>query len=101
MDEGLVIAKHAAYLLIVNGNQPALRRQLATLPWREVPVADTACDRGHGRAEGRRLRVTTIAGLDSLRRSGAADHPPGPAACQPWGCPALTDRVDDWVRPPS
>jgi hypothetical protein len=62
--EWLVTAKHAAYLLIVKGNQPALRRQLATLPWREVPVADTACDRGHGRAEIRRLQVTTIAGLD-------------------------------------
>jgi hypothetical protein len=48
----------------VKGNQPALRRQLATLPWREVPVADTAYDRGHGRAEIRRLQVTTIAGLD-------------------------------------
>jgi predicted transposase YbfD/YdcC len=60
----LVTVKHAAYLLVVKGNQPALHRQLATLPWREVPVADTACDRGHGRAEIRRLQVTTIAGLD-------------------------------------
>jgi predicted transposase YbfD/YdcC len=60
----LVTVKHAAYLLVVKGNQPALRRQLATLPWREVPVADTAWDRGHGRAEIRRLQVTTIAGLD-------------------------------------
>jgi predicted transposase YbfD/YdcC len=60
----LVTVKHAAYLLVVKGNQPALRRQLATLPWCEVPVADTARDRGHGRAEIRRLQVTTIAGLD-------------------------------------
>src|SRR5829696_3629350 len=56
--------KHAAYLLIVKANQPALRQRLATLPWRQIPVADTTCDRGHGRAEIRRLQVTTIAGLD-------------------------------------
>ena len=29
-----------------------------------VPVADHTRDRGHGRAEIRRLQVTTIAGLD-------------------------------------
>jgi predicted transposase YbfD/YdcC len=62
--EWLVTAKHAAYLLIVKGNQPALRRQLVTLPWREVPVADHTRDRGHGRVELRRLQVTTVAGLD-------------------------------------
>ena len=60
----LVTVKHAAYLLVVKGNQPGLHRQLATLPWREVPIADTTWDRGHGRAEIRRLQVTTIAGLD-------------------------------------
>ena len=60
----LITHKHAAYLLIVKANQPALRQRLATLPWRQIPVADTTCDRGHGRAEIRRLQVTTIAGLD-------------------------------------
>jgi hypothetical protein len=48
----------------VQGNQPALHHQLATLPWREVPVADHTRDRGHGRVELRRLQVTTVAGLD-------------------------------------
>ena len=60
----LITHKHAAYLLIVKANQPALRQRLAALPWRQIPVADTTCDRGHGRAEIRRLQVTTIAGLD-------------------------------------
>jgi hypothetical protein len=50
--------------LIVKANQPALHQQLRRLPWREVPVADTTRDRGHGRVEIRRLQVTTIAGLD-------------------------------------
>jgi predicted transposase YbfD/YdcC len=62
--EWLVTHKHAAYLLVVKANQPMLRQQLATLPWREVPVADHTRDRGHGRVELRRLQVTTVAGLD-------------------------------------
>jgi predicted transposase YbfD/YdcC len=60
----LVTHQHAAYILIVKANQPTLHHQLATLPWRQVPVADHTRDRGHGRAEIRRLQVTTVAGLD-------------------------------------
>jgi predicted transposase YbfD/YdcC len=60
----LVTVKHAAYLLIVKGNQPTLHQQLKVLPWRDIPVADHTRDRGHGRAEIRRLQVTTVAGLD-------------------------------------
>jgi predicted transposase YbfD/YdcC len=59
----LVTHKHADSLLIVKANQPALHRQLATLPWREVPVVDETRDRGHHRVEIRRLQVTTVAGL--------------------------------------
>jgi predicted transposase YbfD/YdcC len=62
--EWLVTHKHAAYLLLVKANQPTLHRQLATLPWREIPVADHTRDRGHHRVETRRLQVTTITGLD-------------------------------------
>jgi hypothetical protein len=50
--------------VIVKANQPTLHRQLQRLPWPQVPVADTAHHRGHGRAETRRLQVTTVAGLD-------------------------------------
>jgi predicted transposase YbfD/YdcC len=60
----LVTHKHAAYLLIVKGNQPALHHQLKILPWRQVPIADHTRDRGHGRVELRRLQVTTVTGLD-------------------------------------
>ena len=48
----------------MKANQPTLHRLLTALPWRSIPVADTARDRGHGRAEVRRLPVTTVAGLD-------------------------------------
>jgi predicted transposase YbfD/YdcC len=60
----LVSHKHAAYVLMVKANQPVLHQQLKALPWREVPVADHTRDRGHGRAETRRLQVTTVTGLD-------------------------------------
>ncbi len=60
----LVTPKHAAYLLIVKHNQPALHQQLKALPWSDIPVADRTRDRGHGRVELRRLQVTTVAGLD-------------------------------------
>jgi predicted transposase YbfD/YdcC len=60
----LVTHKHAAYLLIVKGNQPALCHQLKLMPWHQIPVSDHTRDRGHGRVELRRLQVTTIAGLD-------------------------------------
>jgi predicted transposase YbfD/YdcC len=60
----LVAHQHAAYLLIVKANQPTLHHQLRHLPWRKIPIADHTRDRGHGRAELRRLQVTTIAGLD-------------------------------------
>jgi predicted transposase YbfD/YdcC len=62
--EWLIAHKHAAYLLVVKANQPALHHQLKLLPWRDIPVADHTRDRGHGRVETRRLQVTTIAGLD-------------------------------------
>jgi hypothetical protein len=42
-------------------NQPGLHAQLAALPWREVPVAHQARERGHGRTERRALKVTAVA----------------------------------------
>ncbi|HEX8860283.1 MAG TPA: ISAs1 family transposase [Actinomycetes bacterium] len=60
----LVTQKHAAYLLVVKGNQPTLHQQLKALPWRAIPIADHTRNRGHGRVELRRVQVTTVAGLD-------------------------------------
>jgi predicted transposase YbfD/YdcC len=61
--EWLVTHKHAAYILLVKANQPTLHQQLKRLPWRQILIADTTRDRGHGRVEVRRLQVTTVAGL--------------------------------------
>jgi predicted transposase YbfD/YdcC len=60
----LVTRKQAAFVLIVKANQPSLHHQLASLPWRDIPIANHTRDRGHGRVETRRLQVTTVAGLD-------------------------------------
>ena len=46
---------------MVKNNQPSLHAQLAALPWREVPVACTKTERGHGRTERRTLKVTPVA----------------------------------------
>lgn len=51
----------AHYLLIVKRNQPGLHAQLAALPWRDVPVAYTKRERGHGRTERRTLKITVVA----------------------------------------
>jgi predicted transposase YbfD/YdcC len=48
------------YLWIVKPNQPRLHTQLLGLPWRQVPVLDEHRDRGHGRVEHRRLKLTAI-----------------------------------------
>ena len=56
----LVGERGAHYLLTVKGNQPTLRRQLAALPWVEIPITHTQNDRGHGRVEKRTLKVVTV-----------------------------------------
>jgi predicted transposase YbfD/YdcC len=59
--EYLAGQRGAHYLITVKGNQPGLHAQLATLPWRQVPVACQTRDKGHGRAERRTLKVTAVA----------------------------------------
>ena len=56
----LVEQRGAHYLLTVKGNQPTLRKQLAGLPWANVPITHTQHDRSHGRVEKRTLKVVTI-----------------------------------------
>jgi predicted transposase YbfD/YdcC len=51
----------AHYLFTVKRNQPGLHAQLASLPWRQVPVADDTRERGHGRDERRTLKITGVA----------------------------------------
>jgi len=52
----------AHYVFIVKDNQPSLHTQLAGLPWRQIPLAHTSDDRGHGRIETRTLQLTAIHG---------------------------------------
>jgi hypothetical protein len=63
----------AGYLLIVKRNQPGLHAQLAALPWRDVPVAYTRRERGHGRTERRTLKITEVA------RAWPSPAPPRPS----------------------
>jgi predicted transposase YbfD/YdcC len=61
-DHAAYLARRGAhYLLIVKRNQPGLYAQLAALPWRDIPVAHQARERGHGRIERRTLKVTSVA----------------------------------------
>jgi len=53
-------ARGGHYLLIAKANQPRLHAQLAGLPWAQVPVADQRHDRGHGRVETRRIKITSV-----------------------------------------
>jgi predicted transposase YbfD/YdcC len=56
------LARHGAhYLFTVKRNQPGLFAQLASLPWRQVPIACDTRERGHGRDERRTLKVTAVA----------------------------------------
>jgi predicted transposase YbfD/YdcC len=59
--EYLVTQRGAHYLITVKRNQPGLHAQLAALPWRQVPVAYQAREKGHGRAERRTMKVTAVA----------------------------------------
>jgi hypothetical protein len=77
----LITHKHAAYLLIVKANQPALRQRLATQPWRQIPVADTTWS-WSGRDPPSPSHDDRRSGLPPCR-TGAAHHPPGPLLAQP------------------
>ena len=60
----LLDQRRAHYVLTVKRNQPHLHAQLSALPWRQVPVAHEARERGHGRAEWRTVKLTAVvAGL--------------------------------------
>jgi predicted transposase YbfD/YdcC len=54
-------ARGAHWVLVVKGNQPRLRRQLAELPWRYVEQGHRRAETGHGRREIRTLKTVRIA----------------------------------------
>ncbi|HEX2289211.1 MAG TPA: ISAs1 family transposase, partial [Pseudonocardiaceae bacterium] len=55
-----LIGRGAHYVLTVKRNQPSLHRQLATLPWAQVPAVDLTHDKGHGRIESRSLKLAAV-----------------------------------------
>ena len=59
----LVEEKNAHYLLVVKANQPALHRQVRSLPWTEVTARRYDRERGHGRRETRVTRTLTVTDL--------------------------------------
>ncbi|MEV6653735.1 ISAs1 family transposase [Streptomyces sp. NPDC051219] len=49
--------------MIVKGNQKKLRKQLKSLPWKQIPLQGRTRDSGHGRSEIRRIKVATVKNL--------------------------------------
>jgi hypothetical protein len=43
----LIEAKQAHYIAVIKTNQPTAHRQLAALPWRDIPIQHTASETGH------------------------------------------------------
>jgi len=52
----------ADFILPAKDNQPRLLDALDALPWRDVPVAHAATDRGHGRIETRTIQLMDAPG---------------------------------------
>jgi predicted transposase YbfD/YdcC len=55
-----LLGRGAHYVLTVKGNQPSLHRQLAALPWDQIPAVDLTRDKGHGRVESRSLTLAAV-----------------------------------------
>ncbi|MEW2192727.1 ISAs1 family transposase [Streptomyces microflavus] len=60
---GYLLGRRAHYIAILKGNQKNLRKQLKSLPWKEIPLQGRTRDSGHGRSEIRRIKVATINNL--------------------------------------
>ncbi|MFD5678204.1 ISAs1 family transposase [Streptomyces sp. NPDC127040] len=57
---GYLLGRKAHYIVIVKGNQKSLRKQLKSLPWRDIPLLGRTKETGHGRCEIRRIKVATV-----------------------------------------
>jgi predicted transposase YbfD/YdcC len=55
-----LVSRGGHYLLTVKRNQPGLHRQLAALPWAQIPAVDVTRDKGHGRVESRTLKLVAV-----------------------------------------
>jgi predicted transposase YbfD/YdcC len=57
----LVETKNAHYIAVIKTNQATAHRQLAALPWPDIPIQDTTSCTGHGRHESRSIKTCSIA----------------------------------------
>ncbi|MDQ0797350.1 putative transposase YbfD/YdcC [Streptomyces sp. B1I3] len=60
---GYLLGRRAHYIAIVKGNQKKLRKQLNSMPWKEIPLQGRTRSSGHGRSEIRRIKVATVSNL--------------------------------------
>jgi predicted transposase YbfD/YdcC len=58
-----LLRRGAHYIVIVKGNQKKLRRQLKSLPWKDIPLQGRTRGIGHGCSEIRRIKVATVNSL--------------------------------------
>lgn len=58
-----LLGRRAHYIAIVKGNQKKLRKQLKSLPWKDIPLQGRTRGTGHGRSEIRRIKVATVNNL--------------------------------------
>ncbi|MGW5650521.1 ISAs1 family transposase [Streptomyces humi] len=60
---GYLLGRGARYIVIAKGNQKKLRRQVKSLPWKDIPLQGRTRGIGHGRSEIRRIKVATVNSL--------------------------------------
>ncbi|MGW1901675.1 ISAs1 family transposase [Streptomyces hirsutus] len=58
-----LLNRQAHYIVIGKRNTKKLRKQLKSLPWKQIPLQDRTRATGHGRHEIRRLKVCTVNSL--------------------------------------
>nr|WP_081237380.1 ISAs1 family transposase [Streptomyces viridosporus] len=58
-----LMGRGAHYIVIAKSNQKKLRRQLKSLPWKDIPLQGRTKNAGHGRSEIRRIKVATVNNL--------------------------------------
>ncbi|MDH6580883.1 putative transposase YbfD/YdcC [Kitasatospora sp. MAP5-34] len=58
-----LLDRKAHYIVIVKGNQKKLRKQVKSLPWKDIPLLGRTRGSGHGRSEIRRIKVASVNNL--------------------------------------
>lgn len=58
-----LLGREAHYIMIAKGNQKKLRKQLKSLPWKDIPLQGRIKAISHGRSEIRRIKAATVNNL--------------------------------------